>query len=45
MELKKWLSQKIAGYKQPRIIQIIDDLPRNAMGKVVKKELKKILSQ
>lgn len=44
-DLKEWLSQKIAGYKQPRIFCIIDDLPKNAMGKVVKKELKKILSQ
>ncbi len=44
-ELKEWLSQKMAGYKQPRIFRIIDDLPKNAMGKVVKKELKKILAE
>lgn len=44
-ELKEWLSHRIAGYKQPRIFRKIDELPKNAMGKVVKMELKKLLSQ
>lgn len=41
--LKAWLSERIAGYKVPRIFKVIDELPRNAMGKVVKKELKETL--
>lgn len=45
VELKSWLGQKLASYKVPRIYSVIDDLPKNAMGKVVKMELKKILRQ
>lgn len=41
---KEWMSSKLSGYKIPRIIEVIDALPRNAMGKVVKNELKKMLS-
>ncbi|MEP1095114.1 MAG: acyl-CoA synthetase [Cyclobacteriaceae bacterium] len=44
LKFKEWMSTKLPGYKIPRIIQAIDDLPRNAMGKVVKNELKKMLN-
>ena len=40
-ELSDWAKLKIAGYKVPKQIQIMKELPRNAMGKVVKPELKK----
>ena len=42
--LKTWLSERIARYKIPRIVEVIGELPRNAMGKVVKNELKEILN-
>ena len=32
--------QKLAGYKIPRQIEFIDELPRNASGKVLKKDLR-----
>ena len=32
---------KLAGYKIPRQVKILDDLPRNPSGKVLKKELRK----
>ena len=32
--------ESLARYKQPRIVNVIDKLPRNAMGKVVKTQLK-----
>lgn len=32
---------KIAGYKVPKSIDFVDDLPRNPSGKVLKKELRK----
>ncbi len=43
-ELKTWLSDKLPKYKIPRRYLVQDDLPRNVMGKVTKKELQKIFS-
>jgi malonyl-CoA/methylmalonyl-CoA synthetase len=43
-ELSEWAKLRIAGYKVPKQIQIMTDLPRNAMGKVVKSELRKLFS-
>ena len=40
-ELSEWAKTRLAGYKVPRQIQIVTDLPRNAMGKVLKSELTK----
>lgn len=36
----EFLVDKLAGFKRPREIEIVDALPRNAMGKVVKPELR-----
>ena len=44
-QIKLWIKDKIAAYKLPRKFIIQDDLPRNVMGKVTKKELQKILAQ
>lgn len=41
-ELKLWLKDKLAPYKIPRQFNMIKELPRNAMGKVLKGEVKKI---
>jgi acyl-CoA synthetase (AMP-forming)/AMP-acid ligase II len=38
-ELKRHVKSNLAGYKVPREIVTIDELPRNATGKVVKREL------
>ena len=38
-EIKNILSQNLAQYKIPREIKFIEDLPRNAMGKIQKKEI------
>lgn len=43
-ELKDWLKDKLPGYKTPRKYIFQDDLPRNVMGKVTKKELQKLFS-
>ncbi len=40
--LKNWLKEKLPGYKIPRKYLFLEDLPRNAMGKVTKKELTKL---
>jgi malonyl-CoA/methylmalonyl-CoA synthetase len=41
-ELNKWLREKMAAYKTPRKYLIVDELPRNAMGKVTKNDVKKL---
>ncbi len=38
-ELKQHVKSNLAGYKVPREIQFLDELPRNATGKVLKREL------
>ncbi len=40
--LKLWIRDHLPGYKVPRQYMILDDLPRNVMGKVTKNELKKL---
>lgn len=42
-ELRSWAKEKLAPYKLPTQLYVWDNLPRNAMGKVNKKELKKLL--
>ncbi len=42
-ELKRYLKEKLANYKIPRHIHIIDELPKNATGKVLKRVLKERL--
>jgi len=41
-DLNTWLRTNIAEYKTPRKYLLIDELPRNAMGKVTKNEVKKL---
>jgi malonyl-CoA/methylmalonyl-CoA synthetase len=43
-ELSTWAKDKLAPYKIPTRLIVWDSLPRNAMGKVSKKELKKMLA-
>ncbi len=38
-ELGAWAAHRLADYKVPRRIEVLDELPRNAMGKVVKAKL------
>ena len=40
--LKIWLKEKLPGYKIPKKFIIQNDLPRNAMGKVTKNDLKNL---
>lgn len=39
-ELIEWSRQRMAGYKVPRYVEFVDDLPTNATGKVVKDRLR-----
>jgi fatty-acyl-CoA synthase len=38
-EIKKYVKSNLAGYKVPRDIEFIDELPRTSTGKVLKREL------
>ena len=40
-DLKKHVKSNLAGYKVPREIVFLDELPRNATGKILKRELEK----
>jgi len=40
--LDAWMKENIAPYKRPRKYLVVQELPRNAMGKVVKSEVKKL---
>jgi acyl-CoA synthetase (AMP-forming)/AMP-acid ligase II len=39
-ELIAWSRENMANYKAPRTVAFLDDLPRNASGKVAKLELR-----
>jgi acyl-CoA synthetase (AMP-forming)/AMP-acid ligase II len=43
-DLKEHVKENLARYKVPREIRFIDELPRNATGKVLKRELKLTVS-
>ena len=38
-DLKSYIKSNLASYKVPREIVFLDELPRNATGKVLKREL------
>jgi acyl-CoA synthetase (AMP-forming)/AMP-acid ligase II len=44
-DLKQWLNGKVAKYQRVSGLVCVEDFPRNAMGKVLKKELRKEYSQ
>ncbi|MCB9079242.1 MAG: AMP-binding protein [Anaerolineaceae bacterium] len=41
-DLRDWAKEQLAPYKVPSDMQLVADLPRNAMGKVTKPEVKKL---
>jgi malonyl-CoA/methylmalonyl-CoA synthetase len=38
--LRAWAKERLAAYKIPRELRLLDELPRNAMGKVIKTEVR-----
>jgi malonyl-CoA/methylmalonyl-CoA synthetase len=43
-QLNHWMREKLPAYKCPRKYKIVEELPRNAMGKVLKNELKEMFN-
>ena len=41
-QLDAWIRERMPAYRVPRKYLVVGDLPRNAMGKVTKKEVKKL---
>ncbi|MGH9209541.1 MAG: long-chain-fatty-acid--CoA ligase [Acidimicrobiales bacterium] len=39
-ELVAWAKQQMADYKYPRVVVFVDELPMNATGKILKRELR-----
>jgi acyl-CoA synthetase (AMP-forming)/AMP-acid ligase II len=40
-ELVQYCEQRLSGFKRPRSVVFVDELPRNVMGKVLKRDLRK----
>jgi malonyl-CoA/methylmalonyl-CoA synthetase len=41
-ELKAWAGERISNYKIPRLLRVVEEFPRNAMGKVMKPAVKEL---
>jgi fatty-acyl-CoA synthase len=39
-EVKRYVKSNLAGYKVPRDVRFVDELPRTSTGKVLKRELR-----
>ena len=42
-EIQQWCCNYLSDYKVPRRVEILENLPKNSMGKITKPELKEIL--
>lgn len=43
--LRTWCEGRLSSYKIPKLVRLVDALPRNAMGKVTKPALKELLGE
>jgi len=41
-DLRAWAKERLAPYKVPRALSVVPALPRNALGKVMKREVTKL---
>jgi malonyl-CoA/methylmalonyl-CoA synthetase len=44
-ELKDWASERLSKYKVPKLLEVVDEFPRNAMGKVMKPAVKELFGR
>lgn len=40
-----WVGEKLAGYKKPRKVLFLDDLPKGSTGKILKREVREIAAR
>jgi acyl-CoA synthetase (AMP-forming)/AMP-acid ligase II len=43
--LAAWSRDQLANYKVPRVVKVVDALPSNAAGKVLKRELRQLFAK
>ena len=43
-QIIKFCREKLAGYKRPRSVVFVGELPRNVMGKILKRDLREEFS-
>ena len=43
-QLREWCRERLPGFKAPKRIELVDALPRNAAGKLVRDELRTLIS-
>ena len=43
--VSSWMKERIPAYKMPRKFLVVEELPRNAMGKVTKNSVKKLFAE
>ena len=41
-DLRSWASKRMPPYQIPTVLKVIESIPRNAMGKVNKKEIVRV---
>ena len=39
-DVKAWCKERLTGYKCPKIVQFVDELPKTNVGKVLRRELR-----
>ena len=44
-ELRAWATDKLSKYKLPKVLRVVEELPRNAMGKVTKPAVKDLFDR
>jgi len=44
-EVAEFCRQRLASFKKPEVIRFVDELPKNPMGKILRKDLRKQLSE
>jgi len=44
-DIKQFCEGRIAGYKKPRQVRFLDQIPRNPSGKILKIELRELFSK
>lgn len=41
-ELREWIGERVSPYKIPKMLKVVEDYPRNAMGKVMKPAVREL---
>ena len=44
-EVEQWCGDRLAGYKKPRRVVLVDDLPKGSTGKILKREVRDLAAQ